>query len=163
MRLKAIIDEDFTNYKKPSMFIGTISCGGKCCTEAGIPVSVCQNDKWREAPVIDMEDRDICYRYIHNEISTAIVFGGLEPFEQYEELKYFIHVLREEFRRKDDVVIYTGYEPNEIWDELRELANYPNIIVKFGRYLPGYEPHFDDVLGVKLASPNQYAEKISVV
>ena len=25
MRLKALIDEDFTNYKKPSMFIGTIS------------------------------------------------------------------------------------------------------------------------------------------
>ena len=28
MRVKTIVDEDFTNYKKPAMFIGTISCGG---------------------------------------------------------------------------------------------------------------------------------------
>lgn len=47
MRVKTIVDEDFTNYKKPAMFIGTISCGGKCCIEAGIPLSVCQNDGWR--------------------------------------------------------------------------------------------------------------------
>ena len=46
MRVKTIVDEDFTNYKKPAMFIGTISCGGKCCIEAGIPLSVCQNDGW---------------------------------------------------------------------------------------------------------------------
>lgn len=38
MRVKTIVDEDFTNYKKPAMFIGTISCGGKCCIEAGIPL-----------------------------------------------------------------------------------------------------------------------------
>lgn len=42
MRVKTVVDEDFTNYKKPAMFIGTISCGGKCCIEAGIPLSVCQ-------------------------------------------------------------------------------------------------------------------------
>ena len=36
MRVKTVVDEDFTNYKKPSMFIGTISCGGKCCIEAGM-------------------------------------------------------------------------------------------------------------------------------
>jgi len=28
MRVKTIVDEDFVNYKKPSMFIGTISCNG---------------------------------------------------------------------------------------------------------------------------------------
>ena len=33
MRVKTIVEEDFTNYKKPAMFIGTISCGGKCCLE----------------------------------------------------------------------------------------------------------------------------------
>jgi hypothetical protein len=47
MRVKNIVYEDFVNYKKPSMFIGTISCGGKCCIEAGIPFSVCQTDVWR--------------------------------------------------------------------------------------------------------------------
>ena len=39
MRLKALIDEDFTNYKKPSMFIGTISCNWKCCKEQNLDVS----------------------------------------------------------------------------------------------------------------------------
>lgn len=29
MRVKTVVDEDFTNYKKPAMFIGTISCGGQ--------------------------------------------------------------------------------------------------------------------------------------
>lgn len=50
MRVKNIVEEDFTNYKKPSMFIGTISCGGKCCLEADIPISVCQNDGGAHAP-----------------------------------------------------------------------------------------------------------------
>lgn len=50
MRVKTIVDEDFTNYKKPAMFIGTISCGGKCCIEAGIPLSVCQMMGGVQAP-----------------------------------------------------------------------------------------------------------------
>lgn len=50
MRVKTVVDEDFTNYKKASMFVGTISCGGKCCTEAGLPLSVCQNDGGAHAP-----------------------------------------------------------------------------------------------------------------
>ena len=44
MRIKMLVEEDFTNYKKAAMVIGAISCGGKCCTEAGITLSVCQND-----------------------------------------------------------------------------------------------------------------------
>lgn len=34
MRVLTVVDERFDDYKKPSMFIGTISCGGKCCIEA---------------------------------------------------------------------------------------------------------------------------------
>lgn len=36
-----------------------------------------------------------------------------------------------------------------------------NIIVKFGRFIPNQHPHYDEVLGINLASDNQYAEKIS--
>ena len=36
-----------------------------------------------------------------------------------------------------------------------------NIIIKFGRYIPNQEKHYDDVLGIELASDNQYAEVIS--
>jgi hypothetical protein len=41
------------------------------------------------------------------------------------------------------------------------LRYYKNIYVKFGRYLVGQEPHYDEVLGVTLASDNQYGKKVS--
>ena len=159
MRIKTIVDEDFTNYKNGSMFIGTISCGGKCCIEAGIPLSVCQNDEWRSAKIVDMSDEKIIKRYMDNPYSDTIVFGGLEPFEQYEELLAFIA----EFRKVCDdlVIIYTGYVKDELTRQIEELSTYPNIIIKFGRYIPNRNTRFDDVLGVTLASDNQYAERIS--
>ena len=86
MRVKTIIDEDFSNYKEPAMFIGTVSCDGKCCKEAGIPMSVCQNDAWRESATICISNNQICERYVRNPITKAMVFGGLEPFEQFEEV-----------------------------------------------------------------------------
>lgn len=161
MRVKTVVDEDFTNYKKPSMFIGTISCGGKCCIEAGIPLSVCQNDGWRSGAPIVLSNRELCQRYLNNPLTKAIVFGGLEPFEQFKELERFIFTLRRVFGCDDDVVIYTGYNPEELSYELNVLSGYcNNIIVKFGRFVPNSQHRFDEVLGVELASDNQYAVKI---
>lgn len=160
MLVKTIIDEDFANYKIPSMFIGTISCGGKCCTEAGIPLSVCQNDEWRCKKPIDIDDTKICKRYLSNPLTKAIVIGGLEPFEQFSELCQLLNTLRGDYKCGDDVVIYTGYYPEEIKSELEYLKFYGNIIVKFGRYIPNSENKFDELLGVTLASSNQYAKRI---
>ena len=161
MRVKTVVDEDFTNYKKPSMFIGTISCGGKCCIEAGIPLSVCQNDGWRSGAPIVLSNRELCQRYLNNPLTKAIVFGGLEPFEQFKELERFIFTLRRVFGCDDDVVIYTGYNPEELSFELNVLSGYyNNIIVKFGRFVPNSQHRFDEVLGVELASDNQYAVQI---
>lgn len=162
MRVKTIIDEDFVNYQKPSMFIGTISCGGKCCIEGGFPLSVCQNDGWRGNAPIDIRDRVIIERYLHNGISRAIVFGGLEPMEQSDELFEFIDMLRNTYKCDDDVVIYTGYNREEISGIVERLAyRFSNIIIKFGRYIPNMKSRFDEVLGVELASDNQYAVRIS--
>jgi len=161
MRVKTIVEEDFTNYKKPSMFIGTISCDGKCCKEAGIPLSVCQNDGWRSGAPIEINNFDLCERYLRNKLTNAIVFGGLEPFEQFKEVEEFIHVLRVVYGCIDDVVIYTGYYPDEIADQVKELSVYKNIIIKYGRYIPNSTPIFDKVLGITLASSNQFAERIS--
>lgn len=159
MKLKYLIDEDFINYKKASMFIGTISCGGKCCIEAKIPFSVCQNDKLRKAPVINMDNNILIDRYCKNNITSAIVFGGLEPFEQFDDLKIFIA----DFRNisNDDIIIYTGYYPDEINDYINELKSFKNIIIKYGRYIPNKPSRYDDVLGITLSSDNQFAEKIS--
>lgn len=161
MRVKTIVDEDFVNYQKPSMFIGTISCGGKCCLEGGFPLSVCQNDGWRGNAPIDIRDEVIVKRYLQNQITHAIVLGGLEPMEQSDEVLALIKTLREDFDCHDDVVIYTGYYPDEVTAIFDKLQVFDNIVVKFGRYVPNMKSRFDEVLGVTLASENQYAERIS--
>ena len=161
MRVKTIVDEDFVNYSKPSMFIGTISCGGKCCLEGGFPLSVCQNDGWRGNAPIDIRDEVIVKRYLQNQITHAIVLGGLEPMEQSDEVLALIKTLREDFDCHDDVVIYTGYYPDEVTAILDKLQVFDNIVVKFGRYVPNMKSRVDEVLGVELASNNQYAVRIS--
>lgn len=161
MWLKTIIDEDFVNYKIPSMFIGTNTCSGKCCTEQGLPIETCQNHDLMKAEPIFTDDDYLIRRYLNNRISKAIVFGGLEPFDQWRELFPFLQKLRQQYGCTDPVVIYTGYTRAEIDGEIRFLMSLPNIIVKYGRYIPDQEPHLDPVLGVNLASDNQYAEQIS--
>lgn len=161
MRVKSVVYEDFVNYKKPSMFIGTISCGGKCCIEAGIPLSVCQNDGWRKSASVEIDNDTLIQRYLSNPLTNAIVFGGLEPLEQYGELMGFITMLRDKYGCTDDVVIYTGYDKREIRLEVERLQKFDNIIMKFGRFIPDRPHRFSDILGVELASDNQYAERIS--
>lgn len=159
MWLKGITDEDFVNYKIPSLFIATASCSFKCDKECGRPV--CQNAELAKAEPIFTDDDYLIRRYLNNKISKAIVFGGLEPFDQWRELFQFLQKLRMQYGCTDPVVIYTGYTQEEIDGELHFLISLPNIIVKFGRFVPDQRPHLDPVLGVNLASDNQYAEQIS--
>ena len=42
MIIKQLVDEDFVNYKKPSMFIGFPTCDWKCERECGHQ-GLCQN------------------------------------------------------------------------------------------------------------------------
>lgn len=58
-------------------------------------------------------------------------------------------------------IIYTGYNPEEIPEPIDRLKKYNNIIIKFGRFIPDQPHHFDEVLGVELASLNQWGEQIS--
>ena len=159
MWLKGITDEDFVNYSVPSMFIATAVCDFKCDRECGSPV--CQNSELAKQDNIHTDDDYLIRRYLKNSISKAIVFGGLEPFDQWNELFPFIQKLRLQYGCADPVVIYTGYTEEEVAGQIAFLSSMPNIIVKFGRYVPGQEAHDDPVLGVKLASDNQYAKQIS--
>ena len=157
MKIKNLIDEDFINYKKPSMFIGTSSCDFKCDKEAGC--QVCQNSDLAKAPTIEIDDEEIIQRYLNNPITEAIVFGGMEPFDDFNDLFAFIADFRD--CSKDDIVIYTGYYPEEIPSYLDLLsANYKNIIIKFGRFIPDKPHRFDELLGVELSSDNQYAKRL---
>lgn len=160
MKIKGLQDEDFTNYKKASMFIGTSVCDWKCCNEQFIDKSVCQNSSLADSKTIDISTDEIFRRYINNSITKAVVIGGLEPMLQFSEVLELIYT----FRKNgcfDDFVIYTGYYPSEIKHEIKELKRCENIVVKFGRYIPNQEKHYDEVLEVFLASGNQYAERIS--
>ena len=160
MRLKGLIDEDFVNYKYPSMFIGTCFCDWKCCTEQNLDISICQNSQLANFKIIDISVEDLFHRYIQNPISKSIVIGGLEPIKQFDEILELIAIFRSN-DCMDDFVIYTGYYPEEINEYLNKLKEFPNIIMKFGRYIPGQEKHFDEVLGINLVSNNQYGERIS--
>ena len=66
-----------------------------------------------------------------------------------------------EVKKQDILDILAGYNKEEIQDKIDILKNFINIIIKFGRYIPNQKPHYDEVLGVNLASDNQYGEKIS--
>lgn len=158
MKIINIIVEDFVNYKKPSMFIGFPCCTFKCNKEAG--KVVCQNYQLIKEKQIDISYEEIVNLYLDNPITSAIVFGGLEPFDSFEDMTNLIN----EFRKytDDDIVIYTGYNKEEIYQEILLFTDiWKNIIIKFGRFKPNTKQHIDPVLGVKLFGDNQYAEKIS--
>lgn len=157
MIVKQIIDEDFVNYKKPSMFIAFPSCTWKCEKECG--KRVCQNSALATAPNIEVSASEITNRYIDNSLTKAIVIGGLEAFDNYPELIKLIHTVRT--KCADDIVIYTGYNRAEIEQKLENIKKFENVIIKFGRYIPDQNLHYDETLGVTLASDNQYAERIS--
>ena len=157
MRVINIVDEDFVNYKKPSMFIGTCFCDFKCCIEAGIPKTACQNAALASLCPTEISDEAILKRYLANGITSAVVIGGMEPFLQFYEIVHLLHVFRAN-KIYDEFVVYTGYNEDEIQREIQELTSFPPVIVKFGRYMPDDKSRFDEVLGVTLASSNQYGK-----
>lgn len=144
------------------MFIGAPTCSFKCDKECG--QNVCQNSPLAKEPIIEMTETEIIWRYLHNPLAHAIVFGGLEPFDNFIELAGFITVFRDVC--EDPIIIYTGYCENEIEKKVNSLLEINNksllpglIIIKYGRFIPN-KPHiYDEVLGIELASDNQYAVK----
>lgn len=156
MIIKQLLDEDFVNYKKPSMFIGFPYCTWKCEIECG--ERCCQNSALAQAPCINITVDTLIDRYLKNPITKTVVCGGLEPLDSWEDLQCFIVNFR--YWSNDDIVIYTGYNEDEIQDKLEWLQWYGPIVVKFGRYVPGNQPHYDPIIGVKLASDNQYAKVV---
>lgn len=158
MLIKGIVDEDFINYKVPSMFLIANSCSFKCDAECGR--HVCQNRDLADQEPIDVNTNALIWRYMHNPITKAVVFGGLEPFDQTDDLCEFISILRRKYKCDDPVVIYSGYTEEELGPDLDRLRGFGNIIVKFGRYKPDEFSHFDPILCVDLSSDNQYADYI---
>lgn len=85
-------------------------------------------------------------------------------FLQFEELRGLIAYFRQK-ECLDDFVIYTGYYPQELTQQLVSLRMLNTIyggtiILKVRPLCSGSAPVQDPVLGVTLASSNQYAERL---
>ena len=175
INIKGIKDISFGNYKKISMFICFPTCNLKCDRECG--KSVCQNSELLKIESTSIEIDSIIKRYKKNRYDQALVIGGLEPFDTMKSCADLLSLIVE-FRKvytEDDIVIYTGYTEEELEKDNNTITiekfrvfvyqfiknNYPNIYMKFGRYIPNQNSHYDPVLGVDLASDNQYGKKIS--
>ena len=160
MKLVNLIEEDFANYRKPGMFLGFPYCSGKCNSPGR---TVCQNESLRHVPereLIDISADEIVKRYLKNPITKCLICGGLEPFDSLKDLCKIVKAFRNADSYADPIVIYTGYYPFEIKDRINRLLEFNRdrkMIIKFGRFIPGDQPHYDEVLGVELASDNQYA------
>lgn len=123
-------------------------------------IGVCQNAPLDKEPIKEIDNATILKMYQSNPITKAIVIGGKEPLMQWQEVMDLIKYFRDR-EEHCPFVIYTGYNADEIPYGLDWLRMYDNTIVKFGRYIINQKPHYDEVLGVWLASDNQYAEVIS--
>ena len=154
MKVKGITYEDFVNYKKPSMFIAFPTCTFKC--EKECECRCCQNSDLALSPTYEIDTYKIAASYANNPITSAVVCGGLEPFDSFDDLLDLCGEIRA--ISDDDIVIYTGYYESEIKCKLWWLSQFSNIIIKFGRYIPDGNQVYDDLLGVTLASDNQYAK-----
>lgn len=156
MLIKGIKDECIGDFKEIGMLIVFPNCSFKCDKDCGRPV--CQNSHLANSPVTEVPIDNIIERYQQNPISTSLICGGLEPFDSIQDL----YMLIADFRKvsNDPVVIYTGYTEEEVekilgWAFIKWLGN---LYIKYGRFIPDQEPHFDEVLGVNLASDNQYGK-----
>lgn len=157
MKLKGIIDCDFTNYKDPVLTLEFPKCDFKCDKLNGC--QVCQNSGLAAEPDIEISCEKIWELYEQNPLTKGFCCQGLEPFDSPDELLDFVETIR--YYCNDPIIIYTGYGRSEIEPAyLKYLQQYRNIIIKWGRFILGQEPHYDKILGVKLASNNQYAELI---
>jgi organic radical activating enzyme len=155
IELKDIVFEDFTNYKKPSMFLIFPVCDFKCDKDCGF--KICQNRNLIEKPNYKIKVEELLEAYLSNPITKSIVCGGLEPFDTFNELLELISIFRE--KTNDDIIIYTGYYKEEIEEQLKKITCYSNIIIKFGRIVIDDTSYFNEDLGITLASKNQYTIK----
>ena len=110
IKVKGIREEDFCQYKEPSMFIIFPYCSFKCEKDSG--QKCCQNNELMSICSMDVTTSYLLNLYLSNPITSAIVCGGLEPFDSFDDLFDLI----EEFRTctHDTIVIYTGYNEEEI-------------------------------------------------
>lgn len=153
IRLKDAV-EVFQDYKKSALLFSTCYCDWKCCHEAGVDIDICQNQKIAQQREVILPFESVL-RKVNQSFTDAVIFGGLEPLLQPDEVLQCINYLRCHEVTKD-ILVYTGYYMEEIDEETLMYLTVCDVILKCGRYIPDRKPKFDAVLGITLASDNQY-------
>lgn len=156
MLIKGIKDECFGDFKDPGMLVVFPNCSFKCDKENGN--QICQNSSLAAEPNYEVPPQDIVDRYMANSITKALICGGLEPLDSIHDL--YLLIIKFRAVSKDPIVIYTGYLEKEAdkilgFDWVKTAGN---VYIKYGRFIPNKLSHFDELLGVNLASDNQYAK-----
>lgn len=159
MKLKGIIDYDCTNYKEPVLTLEFPYCNFKCDKLNGC--QVCQNSSLVKEPTIEIPLKTIWELYKQNPLTKGFCLQGLEPLDSIDDVLNFIKYIRGNNFCNDPIIIYTGYDKEEVTKFIYQITNFDNIIIKWGRFIKGQNLHYDRILGVNLASDNQYAEKIT--
>ena len=159
MKLKGIIDYDCTNYKEPVLTLEFPYCDFKCDKLNGC--KVCQNSSLVKEPTIEISLKTIWELYKQNPLTKGFCLQGLEPLDSVDEVLNFIKYIRGNNFCNDPIIIYTGYNKEEVTKFIYQITDFDNIIIKWGRFIKGQILHYDRILGVNLASDNQYAEKIT--
>ena len=67
--------------------------------------NLCQNSSLAKSPTKEVDVEKIVEEYLKNDLTSAIVFGGLEWMDQFLELLELIEAFRE--KTMDDIVVYT--------------------------------------------------------
>lgn len=159
MKLKGIIDYDCTNYKEPVLTLEFPYCDFKCDKLNGC--QVCQNSSLIKEPTIEISLKTIWKLYKQNPLTKGFCLQGLEPLDSIDDVLNFIKYIRGNNFCNDPIIIYTGYNKEEVPKFIYQITDFDNIIIKWGRFIKGQNLHYDRILGVNLASDNQYAEKIT--
>lgn len=161
MQIKGLQLEDYNDFKKCSMYVAFPSCTFKCERECGVD-GMCHNHSLISDTDIEISLDKLYDHFYDNPVQQAVVCAGMEPFDSFKDLYELVKYWRIEKENFCPIVIYTGYNEDEVQDKVDKLKEFAGeLIIKFGRFIPGDELHYDEVLGVNLASKNQYAKLIS--
>ena len=154
---------DFINYKEVCFNIASgISCTFKCNKECG--QSICQNQQICGEAIHTLSINSIIEQFNSQSIATSICFQGLEPLDNLKQLLWFVYKFRK--TNNNTIIIWTGYSEEECEDLvylIQKKMRWKNIIIKYGRFRPNQNKHYDELLGVYLASDNQYAKGYNII
>lgn len=142
--------ETFIDYKKTSMYIAFPVCSLNCKN--------CHNKELRNKNTVELDYKTIVDYILNNPIIESVVLSGMNPMDSFDDVVGLIKELRK--KSNMDVVIYSGKLKYELKKEISVLKSFSNIIVKFGEYKENDIPIYSEVLGINLASSNQYARRI---